>query len=88
LTPKQQNISDIYPLSPLKRGILFELLMGREQGAYFEQFLCPFDGDVSLPDFEAAWQDLVDRHAVLRTAFITKGWTEPMQVLLAKSRGM
>jgi amino acid adenylation domain-containing protein/non-ribosomal peptide synthase protein (TIGR01720 family) len=77
----KDKIEDIFPLTPLQKGLLFHSLYEPESGIYFEQFHCRLEGDVSVIAVRQAWQTLVDRHTILRTAIITKGQSEPVQVV-------
>src|SRR5215211_5746287 len=65
-----ENIEDIYPLSPLQQGLLFHTLENPGSGAYVEQLSCALLGPLDLAAFGAAWQSVIDRHPVLRTAFV------------------
>jgi amino acid adenylation domain-containing protein/non-ribosomal peptide synthase protein (TIGR01720 family) len=77
----KDKIEDIFPLTPLQKGLLFHSLYDPESGVYFEQFHCRLEGNVSIIAVQQAWQTLVDRHTILRTAIITKGQSEPVQVV-------
>jgi hypothetical protein len=77
----KDKIEDIFPLTPLQKGLLFHSLYEPESGVYFEQFHCRLEGDVSVIAVQQAWQRLVERHHILRTAIITKGQSEPVQVV-------
>jgi amino acid adenylation domain-containing protein/non-ribosomal peptide synthase protein (TIGR01720 family) len=79
-----KNIDDIFPLSPLQGGILFHALYRPGTGLYFEQFVCRLGGAVNRKAFADTWQFLVDRHSILRTAFVTKGKREPVQVVFRR----
>ncbi|HEX8149207.1 MAG TPA: amino acid adenylation domain-containing protein [Pyrinomonadaceae bacterium] len=74
-------VEDIYPLSPLQEGLLFHTLYEPELSVYFEQVSCTLRGDLDRAAFEAAWQRVVDQHAILRTAFVWEGLDEPHQVV-------
>jgi amino acid adenylation domain-containing protein len=76
-----KNVDDVYPLSPMQQGMLFHTLLAPRSGVYFQQFHCTLTGDLSLPEFQQSWQRLVDRHAVLRTAFLWEGLDEPLQAV-------
>ena len=78
---KPQNIEAIYGLSPLQEGILFHALYDSDSAEYFEQFSFPLEGDLDVEAFEAAWQKVVARHPVLRTAFVWEGLEKPRQVV-------
>jgi amino acid adenylation domain-containing protein len=77
---KSKNIEDTYPLSPLQEGLLFHSLYAPEAGVYVTQVTCTLENlDVSA--LEQAWQRVVDRHPILRTAFIWKNLERPLQVV-------
>ncbi|RUS96566.1 hypothetical protein DSM106972_087530 [Dulcicalothrix desertica PCC 7102] len=80
----KDNIENIYPLTPLQKGLLFHSLYNPESAVYFEQLSCTLEGAVSIEAVNQAWQSLIDRHSILRTAIITKGQTEPVQVVFRK----
>jgi amino acid adenylation domain-containing protein/non-ribosomal peptide synthase protein (TIGR01720 family) len=77
---KQGLIEDIYPLSPMQEGMLFHALRSPEAGLYFEQVTCTLAGDLDEEAFVGAWQQVVDRHPILRTAFVWERRKEPFQV--------
>ena len=71
----RQNVEAIYPLSPMQQGMLFHSLVTPETGVYVEQTTCTLRDapcPLDVPAFERAWQRVVDRHDILRTAFIWK----------------
>jgi amino acid adenylation domain-containing protein/FkbH-like protein/non-ribosomal peptide synthase protein (TIGR01720 family)/FkbM family methyltransferase len=76
-----QNIEDIYPLSPLQQGMLFESLYAPESGVYFEQTICTLTGNIDVLAFEQAWQQIVTRYSIFRTAFIWESLNQPLQVV-------
>ncbi|MBO3458681.1 non-ribosomal peptide synthetase [Aetokthonos hydrillicola Thurmond2011] len=77
----KDKIEDILPLTPLQKGLLFHSLYELESGVYFQQLNCRLEGNVSVDAVNQAWQTLINRHQILRTAFITKGQKEPIQVV-------
>ncbi|MEH2048358.1 amino acid adenylation domain-containing protein [Nostoc sp.] len=78
---KWKNIEDIYPLSPMQQGMLFESLSAPNSGVYFEQLSCTLSGKLDVPAFEQAWQQVVAQHSVFRTAFIWEPVSQPLQVV-------
>ncbi|NEQ80726.1 MAG: non-ribosomal peptide synthetase [Moorea sp. SIO2I5] len=76
-----ENIQDIYELSPVQKGILFHGLYAPEVGLYFIQFSYTVGGHLDLVAFERAWQELVDRHTILRTSFYWEEIDKPLQVV-------
>jgi non-ribosomal peptide synthetase component F len=77
-----KSIESIYPLSPQQQGMLFETLYAHESGVHIEQEVHTLAGDLDFACLEQAWQKVVDRHAILRTAFVWKSQDEPLQVVL------
>ncbi len=76
-----ENIKDIYPLSPMQQGMLFHTIYDSETTAYTEQLSCKLIGDLDIPAFKKAWQAIVDRHDILRSAFVWEDLDEPLQVV-------
>src|SRR5258706_1693450 len=76
-----KNVEDIYPLSPMQLGMLFETLSAPSSGIYVEQLNCTLSGSLDAAAFERAWQRTVDRHAVLRTAFVWEKLEQPLQIV-------
>ncbi|MFX0580327.1 amino acid adenylation domain-containing protein [Nocardia nepalensis] len=75
---------DVWPLAPLQRGLLFhtQLAAGRTDG-YSVQAVIQFDGQVDPARLERAAGALVQRHQVLRTAFLSGG-DVPVQLVLER----
>src|SRR5205823_6672630 len=63
--------------------MLFHTLDDAESGAYFDQLTFEVAG-LRLDVFEAAWRELMARHAVLRTAVLWEGLPRPVQVVAQK----
>jgi amino acid adenylation domain-containing protein/non-ribosomal peptide synthase protein (TIGR01720 family) len=78
---KTNNIEDAYILSPMQQGMLFHSLYAPESSIYLEQFSYEITGKLNQIAFETAWQKVVDRHSVLRTAFIWQNIEQPHQVV-------
>src|ERR1041385_2122395 len=76
-----QSIEDVYPLSPMQQGMLFSSLYAPESGVYFTQVLCSLRGTLNVPALDRAWAQVLERHSILRTAFIWEGMDEPLQVV-------
>lgn len=77
----KHQIEAMYYLSPLQQGLLFHRLADAEADPYFYQYAYLLQGDLRLDAFEGAWRHAVERHAVLRTAFVWEGVEKPMQIV-------
>jgi amino acid adenylation domain-containing protein/non-ribosomal peptide synthase protein (TIGR01720 family) len=79
---KASPVVDMYALSPLQSGMLFHGLYDRDSRAYFLQLSCTLRN--LQPDlFLAAWQDLIQRHSILRTSFLHDRFGVPVQLVHA-----
>ncbi len=83
LVARYGALEDIYPLSPVQQGMLFHALYEPDSPVYHTQFSWTFHGELDAPTFARAWRDVVQRHAILRTAFVWEGLREPHQLVLA-----
>jgi amino acid adenylation domain-containing protein len=74
------NVEDLYPLSPLQQGLLFHSIYDASDGLYFVQthYLLR---DLDRAAFKQAWRQVVQAHPALRTAFVSQGLDEPLQVV-------
>lgn len=77
----EKIIEDIYSLSPTQEGLLFHTLYDSESVMYFEQMSYRLSGDLQMTRFKEAWQQVVDRHQILRTAFYWEEAATPLQVV-------
>ncbi|MEH1968905.1 condensation domain-containing protein [Nostoc sp.] len=77
----KKDIEAIYPLSPAQQGMLFGTLSAPNSGIHIEQTNCVLQGTLNVQAFEQAWQWVVNRHSILRTAFVWKNQDEPRQVV-------
>lgn len=78
---KAQDVEDVYELSPLQHGMLFENLYAPAEGTYIEQSVLTIDGMLDRDAFWRAWQNVVDRHPALRTTFHWDDIKKPVQMV-------
>ncbi|NOK13568.1 amino acid adenylation domain-containing protein, partial [Corallococcus exercitus] len=76
-----QQVEDVYPLSPMQQGMLFHALLSPKSGVYFEQLSWAFHAKLDVAALKRAWEELVARHAVLRTTLLWEGLEAPLQVV-------
>ncbi|WP_338874868.1 non-ribosomal peptide synthase/polyketide synthase [Mycetohabitans endofungorum] len=75
------NIQDIYALSPLQDGILFHHLLAADRDPYLLTTQMAFANRQVLDRYLEAVQQVVNRHDILRTAFVWEGLSVPAQVV-------
>jgi len=71
LYTQYSGLQDLYPLSPMQQGMLFHALYEPSSGVYFEQMQLTLS-NLEPTAFKAAWQHQLERHSILRTAFLTE----------------
>ena len=71
LYSQYDGLQDLYPISPMQQGMLFHTRYEPETGAYFEQLQITLR-NLEPEAFKAAWQHQLERHPILRSAFLTK----------------
>lgn len=60
----------VLPLSGMQEGMLFHTRYAPDSGMYHEQILFALHGPWQAQRVRQAWQQLVDRHEILRSAFV------------------
>nr|WP_275942082.1 non-ribosomal peptide synthetase [Nocardia cerradoensis] len=78
------GLSDVLPLSPLQEGLLFLTELQAADGVddYVMQFALELSGDIDLDRLHRSAQAVLDRHANLRTAFVTTATGVPVQLVV------
>src|SRR5215204_6585626 len=76
-----KNIEAFYPLSPMQQGMFFHTLLAPGSGIYFQQWNCKLHGKLNAGVLQQAWQEVVNRHSVLRTCFVWQDLKEPVQIV-------
>ncbi|ADU38493.1 non-ribosomal peptide synthetase [Variovorax paradoxus] len=80
------NIQDIYPLAPLQEGMLFHHLMQAEGDAYITSHAMGFDSRERLERFIDSFNQVIERHDILRTAVLWEHLPDPVQVVQRKAK--
>ncbi|MEA9997081.1 amino acid adenylation domain-containing protein [Pseudomonas sp. 10B1] len=76
-------LENLYPATGMQVGMVFHSLMPDHASAYTNQVFMSFTGSFEPKLFKAAWQLVIDRHPVLRTAFVGFDREQPMQAVLS-----
>jgi amino acid adenylation domain-containing protein/non-ribosomal peptide synthase protein (TIGR01720 family) len=84
--PRNKNIEDVYPLSPLQQGLLFHTMMSARRDTYVVQLEWSLVGPLDAAALARAWQAVVDRHAILRSAVAWEKLDAPLQVVRRAAR--
>lgn len=75
------RLEDIFPLSPVQR--LFHALESAGNAIGFDQYHYTLRGDLDARAFRTAWEKVLQRHMALRTAFVSEGLMQSLQVVQA-----
>lgn len=77
-----RHVQDIYPLAPLQHFFLqYELLLGN-RAACLQQLSYRLRGRLASECLKRAWEAVVARHDVLRTAFRWRKLPQPLQIVV------
>ncbi|MFG1644974.1 amino acid adenylation domain-containing protein [Amycolatopsis sp. NPDC049252] len=82
LDVRARDVEDVYPLTPLQNGMLFNAVYDPTSRDYFEQNEYVLRGGLDIGAFVAAWRLVIGRHAVLRSRFAWEGLPHPVQIVL------
>lgn len=81
---KGAKIQNVYPLTPMQQGMLFNFLYNKDSKAYFQQFCFSLEVDLDIDVFEKSFNKIIERYDVFRPIFIYEKVEEPKQVVLAE----
>jgi amino acid adenylation domain-containing protein len=79
------EVTDIYPLTGMQQGILYDCLSRPDDGLYVVQMRFAISGPLDLTALGAAWQRLAEQHPALRTGFVWSEVAAPVQVVLRRA---
>ncbi|USP97309.1 non-ribosomal peptide synthase/polyketide synthase [Bacillus vallismortis] len=79
--PHAGEIENVYPLTPMQKGMLFHSLLDEDSHSYFEQASFDLQGELKIDCFKASLERLFETYAVFRTRFYS-GWNDtPLQIV-------
>jgi amino acid adenylation domain-containing protein/non-ribosomal peptide synthase protein (TIGR01720 family) len=81
LAAAHPDLEDLYPLSPMQEGMLFETLAAPGAGLYVTHMSCALYGELDEDALADAWRAVIERHEVLRTSFTGIDLARPLQVV-------
>lgn len=76
------TIEDIYPMTPLQKGMLYHSLINPNTGVYVLQFSCDIKGVIAMAALEKAWEFVANRYDILRMVVGEMEGAEPMHIIL------
>lgn len=79
----QPQISAIYPTTPAQQGFVLGSISQPEASIFVEQAVFPLTGSLDVERLTRVWQELGQRHDILRTAFAWDLSDHPRQVVLS-----
>ncbi|SDX09030.1 Condensation domain-containing protein [Marininema mesophilum] len=82
------NIIDIYPLSPLQEGMLFHSIYDQEDensASYIVQISILLGGKLDTAIFKKAWEHVINRNEIFRSAFMWEEIDHPLQVVFGEA---
>ena len=81
LLQTDHEIKDIYPLSPMQKGMFFNQLYDPNSDLGIELISCRLDGQIDVDALQKAWEMVIERHPILRTKFIWENISNAQQAI-------
>jgi thioesterase domain-containing protein len=81
MTTLPRNVDDLFALSPMQHLMLLHAIAEEGNGVLLNQVVYDVRGALDTAALRLAWQQLIARHAALRTAFLWEGLPQPVQVV-------
>ena len=79
---ESKSIENIFALTPMQEGILFHYLQEPQSRVYVEQLCLEISGEIDMPSFEKAWNQVIKTNEMLRTVFRWEKLEKPSQLIL------
>lgn len=80
----RERVARVYPLRPLQQGMLFHDLAAAGPSPYHRQVVFTLDGVVDPGRCQAAWNQVLARHPLLRALFDYQRTARPVQIVLTE----
>jgi len=75
-------LEDLYPLTGMQQGLVFHNLLDNDREAYTTQLYFDLERSFQPSLFQRAWEQVLPRHAIFRTAFVDIDRDKPLQAVL------
>lgn len=76
-----KKISNILPTTETQESILFHCLSSLNKSLYFEQVKFNFTKKLNAQYWAEAWEQVIERHQILRSGFVYKNCANPLLVV-------
>ncbi|SEL41109.1 non-ribosomal peptide synthetase [Paenibacillus sp. OK003] len=80
------RIENVYPLTALQKEMLYESERNPISGAYFVQIMFDMRGNLDVASFAQSLDQLMQRHAILRTNFYSDFMDMPLQIVYQEKK--
>jgi thioesterase domain-containing protein/acyl carrier protein len=81
-----KNVSDVYSLTPMQQLMLIHARSNPQSDTLFSQFQYTIKGPLERESFQQTWDYLVHKHEALRTIFLWKDLSKPLQVVQKETK--
>lgn len=79
---RDNNVEDIYELSPLQQGFYYHWLADHSSPMYFQQMAYAVNAEeLSIENSKQAFSNLISRYPILRTSFTNNFGDQPLQIV-------
>jgi surfactin family lipopeptide synthetase C len=78
----RKKLYDVYPLSPMQSGLLFQSLYAPESDTYFVQTIFKLQGKICRTTLKQAWQIIITHYPIMRTGILWRDLKVPLQYVL------
>lgn len=81
LKENKEELVNIYPLSPMQEGMLFDKVQDEKSMNYVLQTVLKTENEIDIKRMENAVEQLAKRHEILKTHIFSDGISSPRQVI-------
>ncbi|WP_200177205.1 non-ribosomal peptide synthetase [Ectothiorhodospira shaposhnikovii] len=75
------SYEDVHPPTSTQQGIYLQAVLSRDKTVYVDQYCYALEGRLNISHFQACWDRVMRRHAVLRSGFLRRFERRLLQVV-------
>ncbi|WP_113970949.1 non-ribosomal peptide synthetase [Rossellomorea aquimaris] len=80
-----KETEDIFPMSDIELGMVYHSIANPKEAIYHDQFVYQInDNDFKLNIFQKAFEEMMNKHGILRTSFNLEDYEVPVQLVHKK----